>query len=135
MIVGVTTAATLWFVTVMGLCFGGGQNSLGLAAFGLGFAILTGLKKIENEMPKTQSATLRISVSPQGPNQNQIESLLTTAGLRLANFSLTYETSPDGIRLMGWKVRWKTKHDETALPSVIQDLAKNPEVRRLDFIR
>jgi MgtC family len=23
--VGVTTAATLWFVTVMGLCFGGGQ--------------------------------------------------------------------------------------------------------------
>lgn len=135
MIVGVTTAATLWFVTVMGLCFGGGQNGLGLAAFGLGFAILTGLKKVESEMPKTQSATLRISVSPQGPNQHQIESLLTSAGLNLASPSLTYESSPDGIRLLGWKIRWKSKHDETALPAVIQDLAKSPEVRRLDFIR
>lgn len=126
MIVGVTTAATLWFVTVMGLCFGGGQNALGLAAFGLGFVILTALKKIENEMPKTQSAILRISVSPQGPNQTQIESLLTAAGIRLANASLTYETSSEGIRLFGWKVRWKAKHDETALPNVIQDLAKTP---------
>ena len=27
---GVTTAATLWFVTVIGLCFGGGQNELGV---------------------------------------------------------------------------------------------------------
>ncbi len=26
---GVTTAATIWFVTVIGLCFGGGQLSLG----------------------------------------------------------------------------------------------------------
>jgi putative Mg2+ transporter-C (MgtC) family protein len=29
---GVTTVATLWYVTVMGLCFGGGQLALGLAA-------------------------------------------------------------------------------------------------------
>jgi putative Mg2+ transporter-C (MgtC) family protein len=29
-VVGVTTAATLWFVTVLGLCFGGGQILLGL---------------------------------------------------------------------------------------------------------
>ena len=28
---GVTTAATLWFVTVIGLCFGGGQIGLGVA--------------------------------------------------------------------------------------------------------
>jgi putative Mg2+ transporter-C (MgtC) family protein len=30
--VGVTTAATLWVVTVIGLCIGGGQIFLGLAA-------------------------------------------------------------------------------------------------------
>src|SRR5262249_683836 len=30
-VVGVTTAATLWFTTVVGLCFGGGQIGLGLA--------------------------------------------------------------------------------------------------------
>src|SRR5215467_14403800 len=31
MVMGVTTAATLWFVTVLGLCFGGGQIGLGMA--------------------------------------------------------------------------------------------------------
>ena len=28
---GLTTAATIWFVTVIGICFGGGQFGLGLA--------------------------------------------------------------------------------------------------------
>jgi putative Mg2+ transporter-C (MgtC) family protein len=30
-VLGVTTAATLWFITVIGLCFGGGQLLLGFA--------------------------------------------------------------------------------------------------------
>src|SRR6202453_2366908 len=30
-VLGVTTAATLWFVTVIGLCLGGGQIGLGVA--------------------------------------------------------------------------------------------------------
>jgi putative Mg2+ transporter-C (MgtC) family protein len=32
LVTGVTTAATLWVVTVIGLCFGGGQLALGIAA-------------------------------------------------------------------------------------------------------
>lgn len=44
MVLGVTSAATLWFVTVMGLCFGGGQIGLGLCAAGLGYGALAGLK-------------------------------------------------------------------------------------------
>lgn len=35
LVLGVTTAATLWFVTVIGLCFGGGQIILGLVSLGL----------------------------------------------------------------------------------------------------
>lgn len=135
MIVGVTTAATLWFVTVMGLCFGGGQNGLGLAAFGLGFVTLTGLKKIENEMAREQSGTLSVSVSVQGPSHEQIEQLLTNAGLQLANPSLNYEAPPDGGKTFSWKIKWKSKTKDDALPAVIQDLAKQPDVRRLDLTR
>ena len=32
LVFGITTAATLWFVTVLGLCFGGGQTVLGSCA-------------------------------------------------------------------------------------------------------
>lgn len=135
MIVGVTTAATLWFVTVMGLCFGGGQNGLGLAAFGLGFVTLTALKKIENEMPRSESATLSISVSANGPSQQQIELQLKTAGVRLMSPSLTYEPPPERGRTFAWKIRWKSRPDESSLPGAIQDLAKQPEVRRLELTR
>lgn len=40
-VTGITTAATLWFVTVLGLCFGGGQWGLGVASLVIGIGVLT----------------------------------------------------------------------------------------------
>ena len=51
---GVTTAATMWFVTVMGLCFGGGQNSLGITAVILAIVVLWGLKRVEAKLPQNR---------------------------------------------------------------------------------
>ena len=51
---GVTTAATLWFVTLLGLCFGGGQTGLGLAALGIACVALWGLKYVEAIMPQDE---------------------------------------------------------------------------------
>ena len=65
---GLTTAATLWYVTVMGLCFGGGQIGVGLASFAIAIAVLWGLRKMEHEMPREQSGTLRLSVAAGGPS-------------------------------------------------------------------
>src|SRR6185312_17425482 len=39
-VVGVTTAATLWMMTVIGLCLGGGQLALGVAATALALLAL-----------------------------------------------------------------------------------------------
>src|ERR1700733_13576260 len=56
MITGVTTAATLWFVTVMGLCFGGGQIVLGLIALALGVVVLWALKPVEKMWKQDRQA-------------------------------------------------------------------------------
>src|ERR1700678_2409891 len=45
-VLGVTTAATLWFVTVIGLCFGGGQISLGIAATAAGVMVGSGRRVV-----------------------------------------------------------------------------------------
>jgi putative Mg2+ transporter-C (MgtC) family protein len=50
LVLGVSTVATLWFVTVIGLCFGGGQMALGLAALALGMVVLSGLRFVEQRM-------------------------------------------------------------------------------------
>lgn len=41
---GVTTAATLWLMTAIGLCFGGGQFIIGAVASVVGFVVLSPLK-------------------------------------------------------------------------------------------
>jgi len=46
-IIGVTTAATLWIMTVIGLCFGGGQLALGCVATILAVITLWALRPID----------------------------------------------------------------------------------------
>src|SRR5689334_8411964 len=50
LLIGVTTAATLWFVTIMGLCFGAGQAGLGLPAFAIAAIVLWCLPWFERRM-------------------------------------------------------------------------------------
>jgi putative Mg2+ transporter-C (MgtC) family protein len=133
--VGVTTAATIWFVTVMGLCFGGGQLALGLAGFALGFLVLTGLKKIELRLPRRHSAKLRITVSPDGPSQTEIAAQLNRSGLSIKEPTLSIESSPSANRIYGWTVEWKGKHEDTSLPEGVQKLTTDRSIQKLDLTR
>ncbi|MEA2782091.1 MAG: putative Mg2+ transporter-C (MgtC) family protein [Rhodospirillaceae bacterium] len=42
LVTGVTTAATLWFVTILGLCFGAGEIGIGLAGLVLAMSCCGG---------------------------------------------------------------------------------------------
>jgi putative Mg2+ transporter-C (MgtC) family protein len=134
LVVGLTTAATLWFVTVMGLCYGGGQVGLGLAALGLGFGTLWGLKKLEMGIRSEHRARLMISVAVDGPRQEEIESLLKRAGISLTDPSLSYENTPSENKIFGWKLHWSGKREEMNPPLAIQDLASRPDIQRLEFM-
>ncbi len=59
-VTGLTTAATLWFVTVIGLCFGGGQLGLGAGGAILGYFILHGLKRVEGRLRQERPAQLNL---------------------------------------------------------------------------
>jgi putative Mg2+ transporter-C (MgtC) family protein len=60
MITGVTTAATLWVVTVIGLCFGGGQLVLGGCASGLTVFTLWALVALDVRIPRDHRGMLCI---------------------------------------------------------------------------
>ncbi len=80
---GVTTAATLWLVTVIGLCFGGGQNGLGAAATVIGFVTLWALKWAEPLMLRTRHGALTVETKAQGPDQAAVEALVRAAGFAI----------------------------------------------------
>jgi putative Mg2+ transporter-C (MgtC) family protein len=58
LVTGVTTAATLWVVTVIGLCLGGGQLILGAAATALVVFTLWLLKWVDVMIPREHRARL-----------------------------------------------------------------------------
>jgi putative Mg2+ transporter-C (MgtC) family protein len=61
LVTGVTTAATLWVMTVIGLCFGGGQLALGVAATTITMVTLQSVRWIEVRLPREQHAMLAIA--------------------------------------------------------------------------
>src|SRR6201996_7524474 len=71
-VVGITTAATIWFVTVIGLCFGGGQIALGAVGSAIGIGILTVLKAVEDRMKQDHMGKLSLVVDSSGPEENEI---------------------------------------------------------------
>lgn len=60
LVTGVTTAATLWMVTVIGLCLGGGQFWLGVAATGLTLITLLVFRTIDHLIPHENRGMLVI---------------------------------------------------------------------------
>lgn len=73
MVIGVTTAATLWFVTVVGLCFGGGQLGLGIAGTVLGLAVLRLLKIAERFIRRDHRALLLLATQSPGRSESRAD--------------------------------------------------------------
>ncbi len=63
MVRGLTTAATLWLVTVIGLCFGGGQVLLGIAATIVALVTLWLLKYVEAAAISGRRGTISLTFS------------------------------------------------------------------------
>ena len=60
LVTGVTTAATLWMVTIIGLCFGGGHIWLGITATALTLAVLLVLRTVDHLIPHENRGILVI---------------------------------------------------------------------------
>ncbi|WP_454856008.1 MgtC/SapB family protein [Rhizobium binxianense] len=121
---GVTTAATLWLITAIGLCFGGGQLVAGAAATIVAFVVLSPLKTIGLWLSCEQKGSVSIRVArgagipdiagrlPQGS-----EAFLT--GIRPldgADEELVYE------------LRWHSTHGSPGAADIVKALRTGFEV-------
>lgn len=90
LVFGVTTAATLWFVTVIGLCFGDGQIALGLDGLVLGLIVVSGLRWVDYRMSQDQHATLSLTTDRDKPTQQEIFGTVQRAGYKIKVSSVAY---------------------------------------------
>ncbi|MGH7065268.1 MAG: MgtC/SapB family protein [Stellaceae bacterium] len=129
---GVTTAATLWFVTVMGLCFGGGQNFLGLAALALGLFILWALRWVEARFPREHRAELLLSFETGGQIGDEAAAMLSAAHCRVAAQTVSFEAQ--GRRcVIRYDLRWRAREGAPPTPDFFSRLARRPEVLKAEW--
>ncbi|HEY3861459.1 MAG TPA: MgtC/SapB family protein [Verrucomicrobiae bacterium] len=134
MVVGVTTAATMWFMTVLGLCFGGGQLGLGIVALAVGLGVLWALKPIEHLLKQTQQAKLTLVVGNQGPNEQDILRCAAAAGGKVSSVSVVYETG-GSLREIHCMVQWRARPGDVLPPAFVNELAKREDTFKVMWLK
>jgi putative Mg2+ transporter-C (MgtC) family protein len=127
LILGVTTAATLWFVTVIGLCFGGGQISLGIAGLLLGLIVVSGLRWVDYRMTQDQHATLSLTTDRDKPTQQEIYATVQRAGFKIKVSSVAY-INQSQQRQFEFRLQWRISPEKLDVPPFLRELSSDPGV-------
>ena len=129
---GLTTAATLWFVTGLGLCFGGGQLALGIVGLALGFLVLEVLKRVEDWWRQDRHALLSVTVGSNGPTEEELTSQLQAGGYFIGPWGLV-SSDQNRQRELRTEVRWRARPNEVGSPAFLQEVVDHPGVLRLEW--
>ncbi|MGU7812131.1 MgtC/SapB family protein [Burkholderia sp. AW49-1] len=128
---GVTTAATLWFVTVVGLCIGGGQLSLGALGLVLGLVVVWPLRLVEQRVRSVRTALLTVEYELGSPARDRL-----TTGLRDAGFACRTrgfrETAAHAVREEDLFVTWR---EPVTGDAMLPQLSRIAELAGLTSIR
>src|ERR1700733_9299894 len=129
---GLTTAATLWFVTGLGLCFGGGQLALGLVGLALGVLVLEVLKRVEDRWRQDRHAVLSVTIGTKGPTEEELSSKLQAEGYVIGPWGVV-SFDQNRQRELRTEVRWRARPHEAHSPAFLQEVVAHPGVLRLEW--
>jgi len=94
-VAGVTTAASIWIMTVVGLCFGGGQIWLGCIATAVTFIVVASAKSIDRRIRREFDARITVHVT-DGIDAAMVATAIEAYGCQaqLMKFSMTEWPAP-----------------------------------------
>lgn len=129
MVLGVTTAATLWMVTMLGLCFGAGKILLGTAGLVLTLFTLWVLKIVENHMSQDHRGSLCVVTGSEALSR-ELPALVKQSGLQLHTWTVDVSRAKERV-VVQCELRWRAPRQEHGEPAVINALRQRPDVERL----
>ena len=129
---GVTTAATLWFLTVVGLCFGAGSIALGLVSTGIAVFTLWALPIVENRMNQDRYATVVVATRVEGISEQELRRKLSSAGLQVLTLSVSYDV-PEKLKVMRCNVQYHARRTMELPPQVVDELGHRPGVVKVKW--
>jgi putative Mg2+ transporter-C (MgtC) family protein len=127
---GLTTAATLWLVTVIGLCFGGGQTLLGVSATIVALATLWLMKYVEAVAVPGRRGKISITLSAEGLGESALLALLAERGFDMRSRRVVL--SPDATIFLSCSGRYRGPYPEWSA-DLVRDLATRRGVSRVQW--
>jgi putative Mg2+ transporter-C (MgtC) family protein len=132
LVLGVTTAATLWFVTVLGLCFGGGQLALGSIALVIGVIVLRFLKSLELRLKTVRRGTLTVVVAGDSPTESEVRSVILASDFEIVSTGSHY-LATEKKREWTCEIRWWALPHQSDEPSFLKGLEQLAGVKSLSW--
>jgi len=120
---GVTTAASLWIVTVLGLAIGCGLYLVSGLGLVLTVATLLALPRLEQFIPTDWYATLKITVAGSGSSEPALIDLIQARGMRVLSMKLRWDQQT-GSRTVELDVRCKRQDRFTMCTAIVGELSR-----------
>jgi len=127
LITGVTTAATLWLVTVIGLCFGGGQLALGTAATALAVITLWALKWVDAMISREHRARLVLSCRPSWNVLDDVSALVRPMNFHARFQEQRLRADSDKAEYV-FELAWRRPEHATAPQELLRSLDERFQV-------
>jgi putative Mg2+ transporter-C (MgtC) family protein len=131
---GVTTAATLWMATVIGLCFGGGQYLLGAAATLLCLLTLWILIFIDKNIKRSQRAVLVVALETESPFPPDLAPLLKSGGFQTTFRQQARGLSNDNQQKFQFDIHWRERDGVDRTSDILMRIAQSYYVERFQLI-
>jgi putative Mg2+ transporter-C (MgtC) family protein len=126
LVLGITTAATMWFATIVGLCLGGGQLVLGTTATIIGFLVLWAVRFGEQRLETDQRGAVTVVSDGKNVSAQSLSRLLRSEQIYIKSVSVRYEGTEHCNRFQ-FEIRWH-RQDPADMPEVIERLRELPGI-------
>jgi len=132
-VIGVATAATLWFMTIVGLTIGAGELVLGLAVTLVGLTVLAALGWGDLHIRRRFRAVLHVVADPERLSDAELRDLLAAGGQRIVAWSVIYRDAAETYEAridLEWRGHTR---DRAHPPDLLKDLAQRAGVRAIEW--
>ena len=129
---GVTTAATLWFVTIIGLAFGAGAIGVGLVALASAVLILGLIPYLESMNKNDWYSDLGVSFAPSACSVEMLVKALDPLGVKVKGIDIDEDLEKDLCQVT-MHLRYKRKSMVAFTDTITAVIRSVPGVSRISF--
>ncbi|MDX8516763.1 MgtC/SapB family protein [Mesorhizobium dulcispinae] len=131
LVTGVTTAATMWIMTMIGLAFGGGQFGLGAIATVLTLVTLQALKWVDLRISRNHKAVISVSWPKNSPPD--LQAMVRPLGYAARFVGMEHDAGRDRF-VFSYTLGWRQPEAVEPSTDVLALVGQHCEVERFEMI-